>query len=46
MYEPRPSDITLPPTISIDLSHLVAVAVAAATSTSMTDHANESERAA
>lgn len=44
MYEPRPSDITLPPTISIDLSHLVAVA--AATSTSMTDHANESERAA
>ena len=44
MYEPRPSDITLPPTVSIDLSHLVAVAVEAATS--MTEHADESERAA
>ena len=44
MYQPRPSDLTLPPTISIDLSHLVAVA--AAPSPSMTDHADKSERAA
>jgi hypothetical protein len=33
MYEIRPSDITLPPTVSIDLSHLVVEAVEAATST-------------
>ena len=31
MYEPRPSDIDMPPTESIDLSHLVANAAEVAT---------------
>lgn len=44
MREPRPADIHLPPTVSVDLSHLVAAAVEAAAV--MTEHADESERAA
>jgi len=44
MYRPRPSDIALPRTVSIDLSHLVASAIEAASST--TEHADDAERAA
>lgn len=29
MYQPRPSHVALPPTISVDLSHLVAGALTA-----------------
>jgi len=43
MYEIRPSDITLPPTVSIDLSHLVVAALEAAATM---DSVNESEQAA
>ncbi|MCR2762462.1 hypothetical protein NQ152_02950 [Microbacterium sp. zg.B48] len=32
MYRPQPADIELPATVSIDLSHLVVVAVAASMS--------------
>lgn len=44
MYEPRPGDIALPPTVSVDLSHLVGIAVAAATP--VTAHADTSEHVA
>ncbi|WP_269844841.1 hypothetical protein [Homoserinimonas hongtaonis] len=43
MYEIRPSDITLPPTVSIDLSHLVVAALEAAATMG---HAKESKPAA
>lgn len=44
MYQPRPSDIALPPTVSIDLSDLVVGALEAAMST--TERTHESPRAA
>lgn len=42
MREPRPSDIALPPTVSVDLSHLVTAAVALSAAESRDD----SDRAA
>jgi len=44
MYEARPGDVALPPTVSIDLSHLVAIALAAATS--VTEQPDDAARAA
>lgn len=44
MYQPRPSDIALPPTLAIDLSRLVRVAVAAVPSAAA-EQADDSQRA-
>ncbi|MGM7699276.1 hypothetical protein [Microbacterium sp. A84] len=44
MYELRPSDIALPPTVSIDLSHFVVIVPEARAST--TENPDDSERAA